>query len=321
MGFVRQRRRRTAGPGPPHVGFGPAHRRAGRAAGARLPKPLHLLIAESEPEEARNERRGSTGRSSGETYVDALRALEPDARFDLYRPHEPGGLPAALDDYDGVFLSGSPLHVYHDNHAVRANVCFMRAVFDAGVPSFGSCAGLHIAVAAAGGTVRRNPDGHEVGLARRVAPTVEGARHPMLEGRPASYDAPAVHGDEVETLPEGSVRLAGNSASPVQAAEIRHGAGTFWGVQYHPELPLGQLAQAIRRQAGGLVKRGLARDEADVEAQAALFESLGREPKRLDLAWRLGVDREVAEDERRTVELANTLRHLVRPVQARRGRG
>ncbi len=283
---------------------------------------LNLLIADSEPEDARDARRGATGRSSGEAYVDALRALAPDARFDIYRPGEPGDLAQALDDYDGVFLSGSPLHVYHDNHEVRANVDFMRAVFAAGVPSFGSCAGLHIAVAAAGGRVRRNPDGHEVGLARRIAPTPEGARHPLLEGRPAAFDAPAVHGDEVEALPpEGATRLAGNAASPVQAAEIRHGAGTFWGVQYHPELPLEQLAQAVRRQAGELVARGLARDGAEVEAQAALFEALGREPDRLDVAWRLGVDREVAQDARRSVELRNALRHLVEPTRTRRGRG
>ena len=282
---------------------------------------MRLLIAESEPPEARDARRAATGKSSGETYVAALRTLVPEASFDLHQPAEPGGLPAALADYDGVFLSGSPLHVYHDDHAVRANVEFMRAVFAAGVPSFGSCAGLHLAVAAAGGSVRRNPDGHEVGLARRIVPTAEGARHPLLAGRPAAFDAPAVHGDEVETLPPGgALLLAGNAVSPVQAAEIRHGAGVFWGVQYHPELPLEELAQAIRRQAGELVERGLARDEGSVEDQAALFEGLGREPDRLDLAWRLGVDREITEQARRQRELANVLASLVRPTQSRRGR-
>ncbi len=282
---------------------------------------LRLLIAESEPPDSRQQRREATGRSNGETYMDALRTIVPDARFDLHSPAERGLPPTPLDQYDGVFLSGSPLHVYHDDHDVRANVAFMRAVFASGTPSFGSCAGLHIAVVAAGGTVRRNPAGHEVGLARRIAPTPDGARHPLLQGRPASFDAPAVHGDEVETLPEGAVLLAGNSASAVQAAEIRQGTGIFWGVQYHPELPLDELAQAIRRQAGELVARGLARTEAEVETQAALFEGLGREPARLDLAWRLGVDREMIEGERRRTELANAIGHLIRPAKARRGRG
>jgi GMP synthase (glutamine-hydrolysing) len=285
-----------------------------------LTERLHLLIAESEPRESREERRDATGRSNGETYIDALRAIVPAARCDLHRPADRDLPPAPLDQYDGVFLSGSPLHVYHDDHDVRANVAFMRAVLTSGTPSFGSCAGLHIAVAATGGTVRRNPEGHEVGLARRIAPTAEGARHPMLRGRPASYDAPAVHGDEVETLPDGAVLLAGNAVSAVQALEIRRGRGTFWGVQYHPELPLDELAQALRRQSKGIVERGLARSEDDVETQAALFEGLGREPERLDLAWRLGVDREVIEDARRRTELANAIEHLIRPVRANRGR-
>ncbi len=220
-----------------------------------------------------------------------------------------------------MFLTGSPLHVYHDNHAVRANVDFMRAVFDAGVPCFGSCAGLHIAVAAAGGTVRRNPDGHEVGLARRIVPTAEGARHPLLEGRPAAFDAPAVHGDEVESLPRGR-RAARRQRGLARAGgrdppRRRH----LLGRAVPPRAAAGRARPGDPPPGGGLVERGLARDEAEVEAQAALFEALGREPGRLDVAWRLGVDREVAEDGRRTAELGNALRHLIEPARARRGRG
>ncbi len=286
-----------------------------------LAQALRFLIAESEPPEARDERRAGTGRSSGESFADALGTLAPDARLDLYRPAEPGGLPDGIDAYDGVFLAGSPLHAYQDTPEVRANVGFMRAIFAAGVPSFGSCAGLHLAVAASGGAVRPNPDGHEVGFARRIALTDAGRRHPLLDGRPASYDAAAVHGDEVERLPDGvGTGLAGNAASSVQAAEIRCGPGTFWGVQYHPELPLEDIAQSIRRQAAGLVERGLARSEAEVEDQAGLIEALGREPHRLDLAWRLGLDREVIEAPRRRAELRNFIRHLVEPTRSRRGR-
>ncbi len=287
-----------------------------------MTEPLNLLIAESEPRRDRDQRRAATGKSSGETYGDALRSLVPDARFEFHKPAEPGRPAAALDQYDGIFLAGSPLHVYRDDPDVRANVDFMRAVFASGTPSFGSCAGLHLAVVAAGGTVRPNPDGHEVGLARRITPTEAGTRHPLLQGRPSAFDAPAVHGDEVEALPpQGAVLLAGNAASAVQAAEIRHGPGTFWGVQYHPELPLEELAQAIRRQMEEIVARGLARSPGDVEAQASLFEDLGRAPDRLDLAWRLGVDREVSRGDRRCIELDNVLRHLIRPERQRRGRG
>ena len=49
-------------------------------------RPARFLVAESETEAARDRRRASTGRSSGETYVDLLRTLVPGARCDLVRP-------------------------------------------------------------------------------------------------------------------------------------------------------------------------------------------------------------------------------------------
>ncbi len=48
-----------------------------------------------------------------------------------------------------LFLSGSPLHVYIDSPEVERQIAFMRYVFASGTPSFGSCAGLQVAIAAA----------------------------------------------------------------------------------------------------------------------------------------------------------------------------
>jgi GMP synthase (glutamine-hydrolysing) len=227
---------------------------------------------------------------------------------------------AALADYDGVFLSGSPLHVWEDTPETRRQLDFMRAVFASGTPSFGSCAGLQVAVAAAGGTVRTMPGRQEAGLARRLVATEAGRDHPMLRDRPATWDAPAIHGDEVETLPPGATLLATNAAVAVQAVEIVHDGGTFWGVQYHPELAPGEIGAALRRQADDLVEAGLARDVDDVEAQAALFDALHDHPDSAALRWRLGIDRELAEEPRRRTELIAFVEHLVKPRVAARGR-
>ena len=154
-----------------------------------------------------------------------------------------------------------------------------------------------------------------------ATPTDAGRAHPLLAGRPEAYDAPAIHTDEVERLPDGAVLLAGNGVTPVQAAEIRHGGGVFWGVQYHPELPLDEIAGALRRQSSDLIEQGLARDEADVDAYAALIEALHREPDRRDLAWRLGLDRQVTDPALRQAELRNFVEHLAGPTRSRRGRG
>ncbi len=283
-----------------------------------------FLVAESEPPEARAARRESVGRSAGETYVENLRDLAPGARCDRVKPADPGAeLPGgeALAGYDAVFLSGSPLHLYEETPETRREVAFMRAVFASGTPAFGSCAGLQVATVAAGGTVRPGARGREAAFARRVTPTPEGGGHPLLRGRPPAFDAPAIHTDEVETLPDGATLLATNRLTPVQAVEIRYGAGLFWGVQYHPEITLAEVAAALRRQARELIEDGLARSPADVEAHADAIEALHREPERRDLAWRLGLDEEVTDPRRRTTELRNFIEHLVGPCRSARGRG
>ena len=285
--------------------------------------PFRFLVAESETPEAREARRASVGRSSGETYLDTLRALSPGASLDLVRPAEDGSeVPdrAGLEGYDAVFLTGSPLHVYADTPEVRRQLDFMRAVYASATPSFGSCAGLQVATAAAGGTVRENRRGHEACFARRITRTAAGVGHPLLDGRPDAYDAPAIHSDEVEQLPEGGTSLAGNRVTAVQAAEIRHDGGIFWGVQYHPELPLNEIAGALRRQSDDLVEDGFVRDGREVDAYAARIEALHHDPGRRDVAWQLGLDAQVTDPASRSVELRNFVAHLVTPTRSRRGR-
>ncbi len=287
------------------------------------PPPLRFLVAESETASARDARRRRVGRSSGETYLSTLRSVAPGASFDLLYPTDagaemPGGEP--LGAFDGVFITGSPLHLYEDTPEVGRQIEFMRAVFRSGTPSFGSCAGLQVATVAAGGTVRRNANGRELPIARRIAPTAAGARHPLLSGRPAAYDALTLHADEVEALPDQAVLLAANSVTAVQAAEIQYAGGVFWGVQYHPELPPSEVAGALRSQAESVVRQGLARDEAEVEAYAGKLAALGERPKRRDLAWQLGVDAQLTDPALRTLELRNFIAGLVRPTREARGR-
>ncbi|CAO4139667.1 Glutamine amidotransferase [Methylorubrum thiocyanatum] len=257
---------------------------------------------------ARKKRRDSVGRSSGETYLDILRQLAPGAACDRVQPADAdAALPpgTTLAGYDAVFLTGSPLHLYEETPETRRPVAFMRSVFASGTPAFGSCAGLQVATVAAGGSVRPNARSLEAGFVRRITPTEEGRRHPLMAGRPASYDAPAIHTDEVEALPPGATLLAGNRLTAVQAAEIRFDGGVFWGVQYHPEIGLDEVAGALRRQGDSLVEAGLARGKDDVEAYARQVDDLHREPGRRDLAWRLGLDEQVTDERLRLAEMRN----------------
>ncbi len=277
-------------------------------------KPVpHYLIAQSELPDERKARRKRAGKSSGETYAATLEQMQPGIHTAVIAPaDENGAVPSAdwVAGFDAVFLTGSPMHVYDDTPEVRRQLDFMRQVFDAGVPSFGSCAGLQIATAASGGRVRRMPRRMEAGIARRISATAEGRDHALLAGRPASWDAPAIHGDEVCELPPGATLLASNAVTTVQAAEIRCGRGIFWGAQYHPELALREIAIALRAQKRDLVEAGLARHDGDVEAHAGDIDALHDDPDCHAIRWRLGVDGEFAEEARRRREIANFLDNL-----------
>nr|WP_281411549.1 gamma-glutamyl-gamma-aminobutyrate hydrolase family protein [Enterovirga sp. DB1703] len=115
-----------------------------------------------------------------------LGELAPGATFDRAKPSDiSGNIPNRpdLSDYDAVILTGSPLHLYEETPETRRQIAFMRAVFAAGTPAFGSCAGLQVATVAAGGTVRPKRRGAEAPFARDIAPTEAGAVHPLLRGR------------------------------------------------------------------------------------------------------------------------------------------
>lgn len=285
---------------------------------------LRLLVAEGNVRETRERVARLTGATPAEGYARVLARLAPDAAVDIVHPADPGANlpgPAGLADYDGVAITGSALNVHKGEPASLAQVEFARAIFEAGVPFFGSCWGLQVATVAAGGTVRTNPAGREVGFARKVWLTPAGLEHPMHAGRPPVYDAPAVHADEVGTIAPGTTVTATNALSEVQAAEIRHGNGVFWGVQYHPEYTLLDVIGVLERYRPILLAEGLILNDGALDGMCADLRALHAEPSRRDLAWRYGLDGDITDPDRRSIDLRNWIERQVRPAAAARGRG
>ena len=224
----------------------------------------------------------------------------------------------ALSDFDGVVITGSPLSTYEDVPAVHAQVELARAVFDAGIPTFGSCFGLQLMTAALGGTVRLNPRGREIGVARTIILNDAGRSHAMYRDKPQAFAALCSHQDEVSVLPEGGTVLASNAISDVQAAEISRGEKSFWGVQYHPEFDFGIIAALITSRADRHVREGLAVDQSEVAMVAADFRALDADPSRTDLAWRYGLQADVLDAGVRRAEFGSWLTAKVRPYAASR---
>jgi GMP synthase (glutamine-hydrolysing) len=165
-----------------------------------------------------------------------------------------------------------------------------------------------------------NPLGREVGFARHIVKTEAGASHPLLEGRPESWTSPAIHLDLVSTLPGDITVLAKNSLTPVQAAEIRHEGGVFWGVQYHPEFSLVELSVILDRYKPTLLAEGFLRSEEDHAAYVQELRAMGEHPDRFDLAWKHGLDAEILIEDRRLTEIRNFITHYVKPTKSKRGR-
>jgi len=220
----------------------------------------------------------------------------------------------ALSDFHGVMFPGSPLHIYDPDPCVTRQIDFARAAFAPGVPVWGSCWGLQLAVVALGGSVRRNPRGRELPIARAITITQAGRAHPLLASRPAIFDALCSHLDEIETLPLDSQVLAANEVSAIQAiAAQTPGHGSFHGTQYHPEHTLAVSAALIQMRAGELVEEGFGTAPSEIVAIAADYRALNAEPTRRDLIWRYGIASEIMDPIRRTTEIGNWLRAVVIP--------
>jgi len=284
---------------------------------------LRLLVAEGNTAEARARHESQSGLTPSAYYGKVLHDLAPDAVIDICFPADPGAaLPgsAGLADYDGVAITGSALNLWKAEPQSLTQVDFAREVFASRVPFFGSCWGLQVAAAAAGGAVRLNPRGREIGFGRKITLTDAGRSHPMHEGRAPAFDAPTVHSDEVGTLPPDITVTATNAMAAVQAAEIRHAGGVFWGVQYHPEYTFAEIAAVLERYGENLLADGFYASPAALATHAEDTRALGRDPSRRDLAWRLSVDQDVLDPMMRLSEIANWIKHQVRPAKSARVR-
>jgi GMP synthase (glutamine-hydrolysing) len=288
-----------------------------------MPAP-RLLVMEGNSPETRAQHVAAGGTVASKGYSNLLQELLPGAVVDICFPGDPGvNLPTgqALEGYDGVAITGSGLHVYDGGPEVTRQVELARAVLDAGTPVFGSCWGLQVLTVAAGGSVRKNPKGREIGFGRRMKLTEAGRKHPMYAGKPDVFNAPTVHLDEVETVAPGTTVLACNEVSDVQSAEIKINGTTAWGVQYHPEYPLREIAAIVRRIGQRLIAEGFFLDTAEIATFAGDLDTLDRDPSVGRLAWRYGISHNILNKKLRTGELANWIEYQVLPARVKRGRG
>ena len=118
--------------------------------------------------------------------------------------------------------------------------------------------------------------------AHKVPKVDSAARRAALEAAARSCD--------IEQLPPGAVVLASNDMG-LQALELRHGPGTFWGVQYHPEYSFAEIAAAALRYGSALIAEQLFADRAELDLYVAELRALMHDPHDARLTWKHGLGR------------------------------
>ena len=283
-----------------------------------------ILVIDGYIKAARDELEAGGALVAGDQYEQMLTKINPNIRCDIIYPSDLGAsVPSgkALSDYDGVAWTGCSLTVFEDTPEVNTQIGFARACFEAGVPGFGSCWAAQIAVVAAGGICRANPNGREMGFARKIVLTDAGRGHPMYEGKSSVFDAYISHVDEITHMPAGSVVLAGNSFTRIQSVSVLYNGTPFWGLQYHPEYDLHEMARLTWCRIDKLMGLGFFKDRQAGENYVDLLETLFQNPNRTDLAWRLGIDDDILNEDVRRLEVRNWIDKLVIPTMLAKSRG
>lgn len=272
---------------------------------------MRFLIIDGYPKPSREELEAAGMPAAWRLFDRMLKRHVPDANADVIFPADVEDL-HDVAGYSGILWTGCNLCLHGaSDPRVERQITLAKNAFAAGVPQFGSCWAVQIAAVAAGGRVAANPRGREVGITRKIRLTEAGRRHPMYEGKPDVFDGFISHLDEVVEIPKGGTLLAGNDFTAVQAMEVRHLEGTFWGLQYHPEYRLGEMARLILARREPLRREGFFASDEEVDTHVAALEALDREPDRKDLRWCLAIDDDVLDEDRRQVEFRNWLRVCV----------
>ena len=108
-----------------------------------------------------------------------------------------------------------------------------------------------------------------------------------------------------------------DSFTRVQSVVVKHEGAEFWGLQYHPEYDLHEMARLMFCRLKKLIRLGFFADEAEGLAHIDQLEALHADPSRDDIIAALDIKPTVLDESLRTVEARNWINHLVLPNMRR----
>jgi GMP synthase-like glutamine amidotransferase len=163
----------------------------------------------------------------GDVSVTAVRAPE-------------GKIPANLNEFDGVVLSGSKTGIDETAPWIEAEMAAIKQLYDLKIPTFGICYGEQL-IARTMGAATGQAKQYEYGWVEVEV----GSSSPIFAGLPKKFYSFEFHKDEVRKLPANFKLTASSKDCPVQAYDVE--GAPMWGVQFHPERGVDHGRKSLNR--------------------------------------------------------------------------
>ncbi len=175
--------------------------------------------------------------------------------------------------YAAVVSLGSPSTAYlpESNPHHEDLVQIFRLIRTKRMPSFNICYSMQLFSIVHGGKVVRNPAGKEVGF-REVRPTPEGESDPII-GPVGPYKTLQWHGDIVEELPRGAIRLASSLKTENQVAVLD---GIHYLLQADGQAATPSMVRSWLKHDGEWATRGTGLKAPDIVREAVEGEAYFR---------------------------------------------
>ena len=166
---------------------------------------------------------------------------------------------------------------------------------------------MQVYVTAAGGSVRKNPKGREIIIARNIQLNENGKKHYMYKGKYEKFDALCSHLDEVENIPSDSKILSFNDHSEIQALSFKINGANFCGTQYHPEFNFDVLSKILCARKSILISENIFKDNDHANKTISCLDGITNNNDNGDY---LKIGQDVLDKRIRNKELENWLNYI-----------
>ena len=210
----------------------------------------------------------------------------------------------SLDDFEGVAWTGSLLNIYEATPPIIRQIELAKKLLNKKNSIFGSCWGLQVLVTAAGGKIRKNPNGLEAIIAKNINLNEAGVKHPMYYGKSKTFNSFCFHYDDTETLPINTTILASNKNSKIQAISFTNENSKVWAVQYHPEFDPVWMSGLMSQREKLLLDEDIYNSQEEFDSYKNYFSNI---KKFNDQKISLNISDDLINQKMHTLELLNWL--------------